>query len=98
MERQSGYGYRAFIYAKALERYGEENQSVIALEELSEAQKELCKFLRGNGDIEHLAEEVADAFIMLEQVELMYGIKDKVTKEMGRKVIRLAQRIQSGKR
>lgn len=88
MERQHGYGYREFIYAKARDHYGTESQCVIALEELSEAQKEICKFLRGNGDIDHLAEEV----------ELMYGIKDKVTKEMGRKVIRLAQRIQSGKK
>lgn len=96
-ERQQGYVFRGLIYNMALAHYGGKNQSVIALEELSEAQKELCKFLRGEGDIDHLAEEVADAFIMLEQVERMFGIRDKVTREMEKKVLRLSQRIQRDK-
>lgn len=96
-ERQRGYLFRGMVYNKALERYGKETQIVVAVEELSEATKELCKFLRGKGDIDHLAEEVADAFIMLEQVERMYGISDKVTREMERKTLRLAQRVQADK-
>lgn len=96
-ERQRGYIFRGLVYNDALEHYGRKHQSVIALEELSEAQKEVCKFLRGEGDIDHLAEEVADAFIMLEQVERMYGITDKVTREMEKKVLRLSRRIQTDK-
>lgn len=91
----SDYLYRVSVYRKALEHYGKEQQSVIALEELSEAQKEICKFLRGEGDIDHLAEEVADAFIMLEQVARMHGITAKVEKEMARKINRLVKRILS---
>ena len=96
-ERQKGYLFRGHVYNMALERYGRDKQIVVAVEEMSEAQKELCKILRGGGDVEHLAEEVADAFIMLEQVERMYGISDKVTRYMEKKTLRLAQRLQTDK-
>jgi hypothetical protein len=96
-ERQQGYLFRGLIYNKALEHYGFDNQLIIAVEELSEAQKEICKFFRGEGNIDHIAEEVADAFIMLEQVERIFGIRDKVTREMEKKVLRLSQRIQADK-
>lgn len=36
------------LYERAREVYGEETQIIVALEELSELQKELCKYLRGN--------------------------------------------------
>ena len=60
-ERQQGY-------TNALIAYGEEKQCIVALEELSECAKEICKVLRGKGDREHLAEEIADARICLEQM------------------------------
>ena len=97
MARQQWQQFREGVYENALEHYGKENQLIIALEELSEAQKEICKFLRGNGSIDHLAEEVADAFIVLEQVEKMYGISDYVTSYMGKKVLRLSERIRAEK-
>lgn len=59
------------IYRKAVETYGDRLQLIVANEELSELSKELCKWLRGNGDIEHIAEEFADVEIMLSQVMIM---------------------------
>lgn len=56
---------RVAVYEKAIARNGVLLQA-IALEELSEAQKEVCKLLREQGNLEHLAEEIADATIMLE--------------------------------
>ena len=50
------YEERVQIYTHALVAYGEPAQMVVALEELSEYQKEICKFLRGNGNIDHMAE------------------------------------------
>ena len=54
--------------------YGREHQSVVAIEELGELQKELCKMLRGLGNLEHLAEEIADVEIMLCQIKELYDI------------------------
>lgn len=54
--------------------YGKESQSIVAIEELSELQKELCKMLRGIGNPEHLAEEIADVEIMLCQIKELYAL------------------------
>jgi hypothetical protein len=90
------YEERKVVYAYALIRYGNANQLVVALEELSECQKEICKVMRGDGNLEHLAEEIADATIMLEQVRLMYGLNELVCKKMDEKVKRLEDRLEGG--
>ena len=60
------------ILGTALSFYGCEIQQVIAIEELSELQKELCKSLRSGADRPHISEEIADVQIMLEQMMLLY--------------------------
>ena len=87
------YEQRAAVYEKALLHYGEENQLVVALEELSEVQKEICKTMRGDSNLDHLAEEIADATIMLEQVRLIFGLNDLVCEKMDEKVKRLDDRL-----
>jgi L-arabinose isomerase len=96
-KRNGEYVFRKGIYDMALEHYGWDTQLIIAVEELSEAQKEICKFFRCEGDIEHLAEEIADAFIMLEQTERIFKISEKVTEKMREKVSRLKKRIEEDK-
>lgn len=90
------YEERTVVYNTALLIYGESIQLVVALEELSECQKEICKTLRGTGDMEHLAEEIADATIMLEQVRLIYGVNDLVCQKMDEKIKRLVDRMVGG--
>lgn len=68
------------IYWAALNKWGLIVQLVVALEELSECQKEICKLYRCNANMSHLAEEIADTRICLEQVCLFYGLKDEVAK------------------
>lgn len=87
------YEERLEVYTKALAHYGEENQLTVALEELSECQKEICKFLRGYGNAGNLAEEVADALIMLEQVVHIFGLDEMVGQAMDRKINRLENRL-----
>lgn len=87
---------RQQVYDRALAKNGAQLQSVVALEELSEAQKEICKCLRGCGNVDHLAEEVADATIMLEQIRMIYGIGDSVRRYMDAKVQRLEDRLKGG--
>ena len=58
-----------------LEKKGSKNQTIIAIEELSELQKELCKALRNKLNINNLIEEIADVEIMLFQIKKIFNIK-----------------------
>lgn len=87
------YEERVKIYADALETFEPNLQLVVAIEELAEVQKEICKALRGRTNTYHLAEEVADATIMLEQVRQVFAINEEVCKFMDEKVLRLRYRI-----
>lgn len=87
------YEQRVQTYTNALIHFGKANQLVIALEELSECQKEICKVMRGDSNLDHLAEEIADAAIMLEQVRLIFGLNDLVCEKMDEKVKRLDDRL-----
>ena len=53
------------IYLKLIQKFGVETQSVVAVEELSELQKEVCKMLRKIGNVHNLAEEIADTFVSI---------------------------------
>ena len=90
------YAERVAVYESAIARNGILLQAIVALEELSEAQKEICKLLREEGNLEHLAEEVADATIMLEQLRIMFDINEAVCRHMDAKVERLAERLKGG--
>ena len=87
---------RVAVYETAIARNGVLLQAIVALEELSEAQKEICKMLRDRGSLEHLAEEVADATIMLEQLRIMFDINERVCSYMDAKVQRLADNLKGG--
>jgi hypothetical protein len=87
------YKKRVKIYAGALDVFGRDHQLTVALEELSEVQKEICKVLRGEGNLLALAEEIADATIMLEQVRQIFDINDEVCGVMDYKVARLQSTI-----
>lgn len=80
------------IYGSAISLYGTQLQSIVALEELSELQKEICKMQRGCGNVEHLAEEIADVQIMLWQLCAMHNLTN-VTDYVHAKTARLAERI-----
>lgn len=90
---QIPYEKRVQTYNNALISYGLSAQLVVAIEELSECQKEICKVLRGSINIDHLAEEIADATIMLEQLRIFFGINDLVCQKMDEKVARLDDRL-----
>lgn len=90
------YEERVRVYTNALIHYGSDAQIIVALEEMSEVQKELCKILRGKGDLEHLAEEIADATIMLEQMRYFLGLNEKVCAYMDEKIRRLDNMLEVG--
>lgn len=49
-------------------------QMVVAMEEFAELIQELSKQIRGDGDKEHLVEELVDAYIMHSQLMLIFEI------------------------
>lgn len=84
------------ICQEALKTYGMPNQLIVAIEELSELQKEICKYLRGKGDMQHIAEEVADVEIMIEQLTMAFNIRADVIRWRRKKFERLSGRMKHG--
>lgn len=60
---------------KAIDTYGKDMQLTVAVEELSELIKEICKNKRGRDNRDNIIEEMADCYIMLEQLAIIYGIR-----------------------
>lgn len=87
------YERRKATYQVALEAWGPEAQTKMAVEEMSELTKEICKIWRGKIDREALADEIADVTIMLEQLRLIYNVNDAVCAHMDKKIQRLKGRL-----
>ena len=81
------------IIEAAIDRYGAEHQIIVAIEELSELQKELTKYLRGAGNLRNIAEETADVRIMLSQLGFIFNNFESVTEWEGKKLYRLWERL-----
>ena len=77
------------VYDRIIANNGYVLQKIVAIEELSELQKELTKDLRGNANDEHIAEEMADVEIMLEQLKIMYDNNDNVKRYKELKISRI---------
>ena len=81
------------VLSEALDTYGSALQIVVTMEEMSELQKELCKYLRGKYSPASIAEEIADVEIMLEQMKMLFCCADDVRNERRGKVERLKGRL-----
>lgn len=84
------------VLSEAIRHYGKDNQLHVALEEMSELQKELCKDLRGKGHLDAIAEEIADVEIMLEQLKMIYHVGPQTTVWKNLKINRLNDRMKNG--
>lgn len=81
------------VLQDAIHEYGERAQMVVAIEELSELQKEICKALRGEKNADRIAEEMADVQIMFDQLEIIFGNRGAVAAWQTQKINRLTERI-----
>ena len=87
--------------AKAiLEHYGQPHQEVQAVQELSELILLLAarEDQRKAGYKDHVAEEIADSIIMIEQIRIANGITDKevnawIAKKLGRQLNRIENEV-----
>lgn len=81
-------------FEKAIETYGADLQKQVAIEEMAELTKEICKDFRGKGNREHILEEIVDVSIMLEQLQIMYDISSsEMLSAVESKVKRLEERL-----
>ena len=82
------------IMFRALSRYGVDAQDDIAIEEMSELTKAIIKNRRYEtfATLENLYEELADVYIMLEQI-MMSLDKDRVQSYVNSKLERLNERL-----
>ena len=85
------------ICRAALEAFGERAQVTMAIEEMSELTKELCKRCRGRDNVEAIAEEIADVEIMLQQMVMLFDCAGQVETFRRYKLERLAGRIEEVK-
>lgn len=81
------------IYDEAIDFFGDESQKIMVIEEMSELTKELCKELRGRGDVVHVADELADVEITLAQIKKIYNIAQTVEEHKDFKLRRLANSL-----
>lgn len=83
------------ILSKAIAHFGAENQTIKAIEEMSELTKELAKALIGKADNDHIREEIADVEIMIEQLREMYGLGNEIDVIKKAKIDRLAEMMKA---
>ena len=82
------------ILEKAIEVYGADLQKQVAIEEMAELTKEICKDFRGKGNREHIIEEMADVCVMIDQLMIIYDIEtNELLDEIDIKITRLEERI-----
>lgn len=81
-----------------LRYYSPEAQTIKAIEELSELSTELARVLNKQGDMKNLKSELADAYIMILQIMVIYDIDpEEFDREMAYKLERQMKRIQEEK-
>lgn len=95
-------------YNKFLDAWGQESQERMAIEEMSELTKELCKKIRLMRDdfaemnderlketINHCKEEIADVLNMTEQLEIYFGEEEieKIREEKMQRTLNLLNEV-----
>ena len=82
------------IEKEAVEKFGTDAQLWMVIEEMSELSKEVCKYIRGYENQEHIAEEIADVQIMLDQLQIVCGVDSEMVEAFtNSKLERLAKLI-----
>lgn len=82
------------VCTMAVQVFDDTENNAVAVEELSELQKEICKRMRGAENDDHMAEEIADAEIVIEKLKIRYGLHERVDAWKRRKLDRLRRKIE----
>lgn len=87
------YAERKDTYKVALRKNGTDAQVMMAVEEMSELTKEICKIFRGKPTLDDLADEIADVIITIEQLKLIFEVSDMVDERIAYKIKRLQEKL-----
>lgn len=78
-----------------LRHYSAEAQKIKSIEELAELQTEIARDLNHQGDIRSITSELADVYIMIIQLMIIYDIDpEELDSKMAYKLDRQMKRIQ----
>lgn len=88
------YEQRKEVYMEAIRKHGITSQVWKFIEEVGELQEAISKYRSCRDDAEHVAEEIADVTIMLEQLRIIFGVNDLVCGYMDSKVERLKEKLE----
>ena len=89
-----------------LEKFGEDSQIDIAIEEMSELTKELIKYKRSKihfrekqaASREHVVEEISDVMFMMEYLKQIFGVTEtEIQKTVVQKALRTKERYINAK-
>lgn len=80
-----------YILQKAISTFGKRSQVDMAIEEMSELTKALLKERRGDRTQDNVIEEIADVYIMLAQLTMMFDKNNEVQAQIEYKIKRLAK-------
>lgn len=82
------------IYKAAIHTFGKREQKLMAIEEMSELTKEICKDFRQRNNRECILDEITDVSIMLEQLIMIYDFKpNELSKQKQMKLLRLQRTV-----
>jgi len=101
--------YEEEVLKMAISRYGETHQVIKATEELSELQKELCRWVEGvlsgafvnnvemrDRSLGLITAEMADVYVTMRQLEMIFHNKAAVQSIVANKIARLKYRMENG--
>ena len=86
------------IYRDALNVWGAQNRITKLFEEMAELTGAICHHMESRDTVEHIAEEIADVRIMLDQVEFLYQVKGTAERIRQKKLDRLDRTIMEVKK
>ena len=81
------------ILKDALYHFGINHQQTKCIEEMSELTKEICKNKDGQNNVDHIAEEIADVLITIDQMIIYHDIYDLVAQYREQKLERLRHKV-----
>lgn len=84
------------VLKKAVSTYGAETQKWVLVGEIGELLDAIADHKRGRCTVDHIAEEIADVLICLQQLQYIYECQNAVMLWHEKKIIRLAQKLATG--
>ena len=82
------------LLISAIGKWGKSIQLIMVIEEMAELTKAISKNFRGEDNRDKILEETADVFIMLEQIKIIFNIKqEELNDVIDSKMKRLEKRL-----